>query len=197
MAAVNRGYLDTGLEWLQLARARLTLEGAVPFLTRGFSELDEYIQTSKKIHDHYLDKSGVVGVGHRCNRLPFDSKLRKKKKYRAAKKEGLQRRAEKDKKLVPLFKEFQTFDTFEKFKPYKAEDMRDNFEDVCMGETHRTPDMDIGQACRHLHHRDPFSRLGPFLYEQLSSQPLITLIHQLMTDQEMEHFKVSWQLQVS
>ena len=62
MAAVNRGYLDTGLEWLQLARARLTLEGAVPFLTRGFSELDEYIQTSKKIHDHYLDKSGVVGV---------------------------------------------------------------------------------------------------------------------------------------
>ena len=116
MAAVNRGYLDTGLEWLQLARARLTLEGAVPFLTRGFHELDEYIQTSKKIHDHYLDKSGVVGVGHRCNRLPFDSKLRKKKKYRAAKKEGLQRRAEKDKKLVPLFKEFQTFDTYEKLK---------------------------------------------------------------------------------
>ena len=53
----------------------------------------------------------------------------------------------------------------------------------------RTPDMDIGQACHLLHHGDPFNQLGPFKLEQLSGQPYITVIHQLMSDGEMEHFK--------
>ena len=53
----------------------------------------------------------------------------------------------------------------------------------------RTPEMDIGQACHLLHHGDPFNQLGPFKLEQLSGQPYITVIHQLMSDGEMEHFK--------
>ena len=53
----------------------------------------------------------------------------------------------------------------------------------------RTPEMDIGQACHLLHHDDPFNQLGPFKLEQLSGQPYITVIHELMSVREMEHFK--------
>ena len=38
----------------------------------------------------------------------------------------------------------------------------------------RTPDMDLKQACHHLHQNDPHSRLAPFKLEELSSQPYIT-----------------------
>ena len=190
VSAVNRGYFDTGLEWLQLAGARLRAQGRAPFLPGGLRELEGHIADAEKLHDHYLDRSGAVGPRHRCNRLPFDAKLRRKKKYRAAKRDGSRGRAARLKQLVPLYQEFRPDSSPRELRPIKEASLRDNFEDVCVGETHRSRDMDIGQECRHLHHQDPASRLGPFQYEQLSSQPLISIIHQLMTDQEMEHFKV-------
>ena len=188
VSSVNEGYYDTGIEWLQLARARLALEDKLDFLDGGIKQLDDHIKTAKQIHDHYLDKTGEVGAKHRCNRLPFDEKLRKKKKYKAAKKEP-KKRVEKDKTLVPLFSEFKDKVIDGKKEPYKEADMRPNFEDVCIGESHRSPEMDIGQKCRHLHHSDDFTRLGPFKLEQVSSQPFITVVHELMTDTEAEHFK--------
>ena len=189
VSSVNEGYYDTGIQWLELARDKLVMGENLDFLDGGIKQLDNHIKAAKQIHDHYLDKSGVVGAKHRCNRLPFDEKLRKKKKYKAAKKEP-KKRVEKDKKLVPLYTEFtdKTEQNGEKV-PYKEADMRPNFEDVCLGESHRTPDMDIGQKCRHLHHHDQFTRLGPFKMEQMSSQPFITVVHELMTDDEAEHFK--------
>ena len=186
---MNEGYYDTGIAWLELARDKAALEENMEFLDGGVKELDVHINTAKKIHDHYLDKTGVIGAKHRCNTLPFDEKLRKKKKYKAAKKEP-KRRAEMDKKLVPLFKEFTGEVQPDGRKvTYKEHDMRPNFEDMCLGESHRSPDMDIGQKCRHLHHSDHFTRLGPFKLEQVSSAPFITVVHDLMSDSEAEHFK--------
>ena len=82
MSSVNEGYYDTGVEWLELARDKLGMEEDLDFLEGGIKQLEDHILTAKKIHDHYLDKTGVVGAKHRCNRLPFDDKLRKKKKYK-------------------------------------------------------------------------------------------------------------------
>ena len=188
VSSVNEGYYDTGIEWLQLARAKVALEDKLEFLDGGIKQLDDHIKTAKQIHDHYLDKTGEVGAKHRCNRLPFDEKLRRKKKYKAAKKEP-KKWVEKDKTLVPLFSEFKEKVIDGKKEPYKEADMRPNFEDVCIGKSHRSPEMDIGQKCRLLHHSDDFTRLGPFKLEQVSSQPFITVVHELMTDTEAEHFK--------
>ena len=187
VSSVNEGYYDTGIEWLQLARARVAQEESPSWIS-GIKQLDRHIKQAKQIHDHYLEKTGVVGAKHRCNRLPFDEKLRKKKKYKAAKKEP-KKRVEKDKKLVPLFNEFKDELEDGKKASYKEADMRPNFEDMCIGKSHRTPDMDIGQKCRHLHHNDQFTRLGPFKMEQMASEPFITVVHDLMTDAEVEHFK--------
>ena len=40
------------------------------------------VKTARKIHDHQLDKKGPVGHTRRTNLLPFDEKLRKKKKFK-------------------------------------------------------------------------------------------------------------------
>ena len=55
-----------------------------------------------------LDRRGQYGVVHRCFDLPFDEKLRKKKKYREAKKRRKEGRTEEEYKLedmLPIFTE--------------------------------------------------------------------------------------------
>lgn len=37
-----------------------------------------------QVHDHYLDTRGQKSVAHRTHQLPFDKKLRKKKKFKKA-----------------------------------------------------------------------------------------------------------------
>ena len=39
------------------------------------------LKSAQKVHDHKLDKQGQFGQLRRCNKYPFDPKLRKKKKY--------------------------------------------------------------------------------------------------------------------
>ena len=182
---MNAGYHDTGIEWLELARQRINSKQ-----TAGLSEemkmIDVRIRDAKKIHDHFLDKSGVVGASHRCNRLPFDEKLRKKKKYKAAKK--IRERVKRPKNYFPLFAEVNEALGL-KVENSSKKSLRDNFEAGCSGEQLRTSEMDRGQNCHLLHHNDPFNMMGPFRLEQLSDQPYITIIHGLMTEEEMDHFK--------
>ena len=186
--AINEGHYDTGIVWLELAYDKLKNNPFDGMKTVDLEDLKKSIKTAKTIHDHYLEKAGVVGAKHRCNRVPFDEKLRKKKKYKAALKDKSTKRVERDRKIIPLFSEFRN-DTLEKFKPIPELSFRDTFEDLCTGVEMRNASLDADQHCHHLHHADPFSRLGPFKLEILEDQPYTTLIHDLMTESEMEHFK--------
>ena len=40
------------------------------------------LNTTKKAHDHKLDKQGQFGTLRRCNQYPYDLQLRKKKKFK-------------------------------------------------------------------------------------------------------------------
>ena len=186
VSTINAGYYDTGIEWLELARQKIRAEKEKIFMTEDLSAIDTRIRDAKKIHDHFLDKSGVVGAGHRCNRVPFDEKLRRKKKYKAAKKN--KEKVKKPKNYYPLYEESSEILGL-KVENSSKKSIRDNFEDCCNGLQLRSSDLDLGQECHHLHHNDPFNMLGPFKLEQLSSQPYITVIRQMMTESETEHFK--------
>ena len=186
VSAVNEGYMDTGVEWIELAKGKLLASDGDIFISEDLKEIDSREKDSKRIHDHMLDHRGAVGPLHRCNRLPFDSKLRKKKKYKAAKAMKTTERAKKEKHIIPLYSLVK--------KQGKKEGMhesslRDNFEDICKGVEYRTADMEVGQKCRHLHHHNPYTMLGPFKLEELSKEPYITVIREMMYDSEMEHFK--------
>ena len=187
VSTVNAGYHDTGIEWLQLAREKIHSQQDRSVLSEELKMIDVRIRDAKKIHDHFLDKSGVVGSSHRCNRLPFDEKLRKKKKYKAAKKMRRER-VKRPKNYFPLFAEVNEALGL-KVENASKKSIRDNFEAGCSGEGLRTSEMDRGQLCHLVHHHDPFNMVAPFRLEQLSGQPYITIIHGLMTEGEMEHFK--------
>jgi len=186
ISAVNEGFYDTGVEWIELARGNLIAADKDIFMTKDLELIDSRVKDSKRIHDHFLDHRGVVGPSHRCNRLPFDSKLRKKKKYKAAKALKTTQRAEKDQNIIPLY----SLVTFaDKNKGMTEHSLRDNFENICKGVDYRTPDINIGIKCRNLHHHNPYTKLGPFKLEELSKEPYITVIREMMFETEMEHFK--------
>lgn len=46
--------------------------------------VERTLATAIKVHDHTLDHAGQRSTLHRCHKLPFDKKLRKKKKYKKA-----------------------------------------------------------------------------------------------------------------
>ena len=123
-----------GIQWLEFAHQKLSPSKNVDFLPEGFKELNRHISQAKQIHDHFLETRGVVSKIHRCNRIPFDTKLRKKKKYKVALKENSLQRVEKDKELLPLYQEFKNVKQYSKDEtaPIGESDVRQNFEDVCV-----------------------------------------------------------------
>ena len=183
VSAINEGYLDTGVEWIKLAKDKVLASEDV-FMTPDLELIDSTEKDSKRIHDHLQDHKGVVSPLHRCNPLPFDSKLRKKKKYKAAKALKSTERAKKEKHIIPLYTA-----TTESISGDHDSSLRDNFEDICKGIEHRTAAMESGHKCHHLHHFNPYSMLGPFKLEEASKKPYITVIHELMYDSEIKHFK--------
>lgn len=48
-----------------------------------------------------------------------------------------------------------------------------------------------GQRCHLTHHRDPYTRLGPFKVEYANQEPLTVVIHGIMEPEDTEHF-VKW-----
>ena len=151
--------------------------------SKDIKDIKRRLRDAKAIHDHNLDRKGVISNEHRCKRLPFDEKLQKKKKYKAAR--NLNSTAggggvvDKLRSLVPLYDQ----------SAYTTTDMRGNFELLCKGETMRTPSMDADTKCRLVHHKNVYLRLGPFQLEEHSFEPYITIIHDLMYEDEIQHFK--------
>ena len=47
-----------------------------------FRDFKARMKEAMEIHDQFLDKRGPVSTTHRCFPLPFDEKLRRKKKFR-------------------------------------------------------------------------------------------------------------------
>ena len=49
----------------------------------------------------------------------------------------------------------------------------------------------LTHKCRHIHHKDPYSKLGPFKLEIVHHEPFIMIIHELFTDEDTNIF-VNW-----
>ena len=144
-----------------------------------------FFQTSKHIHDKLLDKRGQFGTAHRCFSLPFDKKLRKKKKYREAK-NLLKENPEGDKillqNLLPLFEE--------EFH-HASQKLKNSYRTMCKigSAPWRDPKHDAGLRCRFHHMNDPYNKLGPFKLEEINRLPFVGIFHGFMYESEMAAFK--------
>jgi len=181
IAANNDGFYDASIEWLSMAKKKgVNGKESDYAYTDNVAKIDSLIRDGKKIHDHILDHRGMVGPRHRCFALPFDSQIRRKKKYREWRKANDTARAEKPRNLAKLY----VVDPESEKGGY-----RDNFEVVCKGVPLRTPDMETDKKCRLLHHDNPYLLAGPFKFEELSFEPYISLIHDLMYEPEIKYYK--------
>ena len=88
--AYNRGFYDRAVQWFQQT---LTFAGEEKLSSNETKVFQKQLKATIRTHDKTLDQKGPVGstgaVEWRTNRVPFDEKLRKKKKFKKAEKETL------------------------------------------------------------------------------------------------------------
>ena len=116
---------------------------------------------------------------HRTYAVPFDEKLRKKKKFKKILKSG------GNQNVIRKFRDYHKL-----FHVESKMDLKDNAMFICReGEIWRTAKINQDFKCYLLHHGDPYLKLGPFLVEEKSINPLILLFKDIFHPNEIQYFK--------
>merc|ERR1712223_297310 len=147
------------------------------FFTFQFDEkhVMKLLDNAKQVHDHNLDKIGEKSKLHRCHKLPFNAKLKKKKKFKKLKempvilgRDKLQEIHENDADA-------------EKIRKFVSEKQKD---ELCRGKELR-PLAELGLLkCFYGHNNSPWLKIGPFKIEENALDPYHVTIHQLLYDHE-------------
>ncbi len=124
----------------------------------------------------------MIELLSRCLPLPFDEKLRKKKKFKAARQGQVECRVSP--RIVPLMTATSSHTS-----------LADNFHLLCKGDDGdlreanltRSPAVDAPLRCVFLDRGNPYLRLGPFKVEQLNAAPTAVLFHDFLYDAECAH----------
>ena len=139
------------------------------------------LERAIEIHDLTLDRKGPYSPTYRTFPLPFNAKLRKKKKYKKAKKE--KNVLVKQHKTVPFYQ----FDTENPKLALKH--FRGNFHSMCEGNLVNSTIIDYKLKCRLQHHNVPYLKLGPFKMEELNQDPFIVSFKDFLYHEEIETLK--------
>lgn len=100
--------------------------------------------------------------------VPFDSKLKKKKKYKKL----------KEKKFEPVLEMKHTnTQTWE------------HFNRLCAGEKMMKPETEKDLKCQFLHHDDFYLKLGPFKLDVQFLNPFVGVFRNILYDDEMNHYQ--------
>ena len=173
--AYNREYYNRAVDWFREAVAVAVKSKAKQVITAA----KNLLKTTIKVHDKVLDQKGPQGSAGgnekawKTNPVPFDEKLRKKKKFKMLAKE-----AEASKNV-----QFQYVHAVDSPK------ITNQFSRLCRGEVLLTPNATKDVFCHYLHHDDPYLRLRPYKLDDQSLQPYITVFRDFFTETEMSHYK--------
>ena len=175
--ACNRGWMDTCVTWFNLALEKAPEKAGSKEELSRMKELKKVRATAIKTHDFYLEKRGPISKDSRTFPIPFDEKLRKKKKY---KKLLHEKKFEKMVELVPLFN-----------TSFEFSKVRDNFFVLCKDGaiSTRDPNLDSKLFCRYQHHFDPYLRLAPFKMEEVNIDPFVVVFYEIISDTEIAKLK--------
>ena len=138
------------------------------------------LERAIEIHDLTLDRKGPYSPTYRTFPLPFNAKLRKKKKYKKAKKE--KNVLVKQHKTVPFYE-------FPENHKQSLKYFRGNFHSMCEGNSINSTNIDHKLKCRLQHHNVPYLKLGPFKIEELNQDPFIISFKDFLYHEEIETLK--------
>ena len=172
--AYNKENYHRAVEWFQEAvkSARNTKSEKVVTTAKNL------LQTTISVHDKILDKKGHEGMTNgkawKTNMIPYDEKLKKKKKYKKSMKEYQLREQNYEMQYVRNFHD-----------PV----LNDQFSRLCRGEKLLKANVTKDVFCSFLHHQDPYLRLGPFKMDDQNMSPYITVFRDFFSEPEMSHYK--------
>jgi len=146
-----------------------------------FQNVKKQLDTAKQLHDHRLDKIGEKSHLHRCHKIPFDEKLKKKKKFKRPKELPLILGREKNMEIQEKAKNDNKVALFIKNVSEKQKD------DLCRGKEIRPLDEVAKLKCFYGHNSSPWLKLGPFKVEENSQDPYHVTIHELLYDHECDN----------
>ena len=172
--AYNKDYYHRAVEWFKEA-----VKSAINTKSdKVVSTAKNLLQTTISVHDKILDKKGhegsINGKPWKTNMVPFDEKLKKKKKYKKSLKEHQQR--EENYKIQYV-------------RNFHNPVLNDQFSRLCRGEQLLDANVTKDVFCSFLHHQDPYLRLGPFKIDDQSMSPYITVFRDFFSETEMNHYK--------
>eukprot|EP00095_Tigriopus_kingsejongensis_P006819 maker-scaffold82_size396747-snap-gene-1.16 protein:Tk06819 transcript:maker-scaffold82_size396747-snap-gene-1.16-mRNA-1 annotation:"hypothetical protein DAPPUDRAFT_308081" len=173
--ASANGLYDSAADMLELATnmAKKEVEEDV--------DLSYLLDYTPNVHDHFLDTRGQKSASHRTHQKPFDTKLRKKKKFK------------KEFKLEDEILGRQKLDYYLS-ESEKQSEMAQKFnfisevhkDDLCRGKQLRT-DAEMSQLyCLYAHGDSAWLRLGPIKMEYNSFDPNHVTLRGILFDHECD-----------
>lgn len=186
--ASGNGLYDSAADMLELAisqrKKEIESKEDLSYLrdyNMDIHTLETLAQTAKKVHDHYLDTRGQKSVAHRTHQLPFDKKLRKKKKFKKAfqlEDEILDRT-----KLNEYWDKSSGNSEILRKMNFISEVQKD---ELCRGKQLRS-DAEMSKLyCIYAHGNSPWLRLGPIRMEYNSLDPNHVTLRGILFDHECD-----------
>ena len=166
--AFNREFYDRAVDWAEVAVSLADDEEVEKYMKK-------MLTTMKKHHDKVLDQKGATGSREieqgvwRTYPVPYDEKLRKKKKYK--------KKMKKTEFTPELSMKHSTAQTWE------------HFNQLCAGEQFLGQDTIKRFKCLLLDYSDPYLRLGPFKLDIQHDSPFVGVFRDILYESEMEHYK--------
>lgn len=164
------GYYDTALEWGEAALRQLAREedNVGPTTEILGYEIKHFMNYASIVHDDVLEKKGPLGMHWQTNSNPVNKKL-----FRSGSSEKYESLSEQ--KFTPKLYQQQSED-----------EQNESYERLCRGEKLRTVKIDASLRCHLVTRGHPALLLQPAKVEQQSLDPMIVVLHDLLTDHQTD-----------
>jgi len=137
-------------------------------VTATREEIEPLLESTVTLHDAVLEAQGPRGEDWRTNPVPMDRQLAMAERYQTVHLAAFE----------PKLHQLQA----------EAEE-EEHFHRLCRGERLRTPEEEVQLACHLTANASPLLVLSPLRVEVLSRRPYIVVLHQLVSDAEVERFR--------
>ncbi|MPC27472.1 Prolyl 4-hydroxylase subunit alpha-2 [Portunus trituberculatus] len=169
LVAVKKGFLDVGVQFLRAAKSRASIV--------QLPRLENMLTAAVKVHDHVLEVNGPRSLVHVTATAPYGSL-------------GETSHTEGVKASVVLGVDYlkrHTNATWMLERRPLVEQVQ--VERLCRGEDLRPPHVTSRLRCRYATGGSPWLALAPFKVEQVSLDPYITVVYELVSRGEADQLK--------
>ncbi|XP_046453814.1 prolyl 4-hydroxylase subunit alpha-2-like [Daphnia pulex] len=163
------GYYDTALQWAEAALGQFARKGDNygSELETFRNEVKHFVEFASRVHDDVLERQGPRGVNWQTNSHPVD------RQFRSGTSEKYDSLAEQQ--FTPKLYQHQSED-----------EENEHYERLCRGEKLRSANIEAGLRCRLVTRGHPALLLQPIKVEEQSLDPMIVVLHDLITERQTE-----------